>query len=371
MSQNAASEPALRSINPEELLGREPVQLHTEQARSRIAGRVVMVTGAAGSIGAELCRQLLGCDPALLVCLDHAETPLFLLQQALQDVPGHTAFCLADITHESRMRAVMKRYGVQAIFHAAACKHVPLMEANPEEAVRHNVFGLETVLKVAEQSGCEDFLFLSSDKAVHPAGVMGCTKRIGELMIADCRASAMRCLSVRFGNVLSSQGSVVPLFQEQMRRHREITVTHAEMTRYFMTIPEAVSLVLQGFAIGERGDVLVLDMGEPVRITEMAKSLIALAGFSPDEVRIVYTGLRPGEKLQERLFYDFEQRVATSVEKISRAEGEAGSVVEASLQALKAACEAADEAKIRAQLKALVPQYQWEQGGGVSAGEKQ
>ena len=194
------------------------------------------------------------------------------------------------------------------------------MEENLEEALKNNVFGLAALMELADRCGCEDFLLISSDKAVHPSSFMGCTKRIGELMIA-ARPSSMRCLSVRFGNVLGSQGSVIPLFQEQIRLKRRITVTHPDITRYFMTIPEAVSLVLQAFSIGEKRDILVLDMGKPVRIVDMAKTLIRLSGIPEQEVKIEFTGLRPGEKLFEELFYEFEKRLNTDAPKVFRSQG--------------------------------------------------
>ena len=295
----------LREVNPEDLLGRQPVKLNLESVRHRISGRNVMVTGAAGSIGAELCNQLLRYGPSRLVCVDQAETPLFYLQLAHRQSQVETAYCVADL----------------------------------EEAVKNNVFGLLGLMEIADASGCEDFLLISSDKAVGPTSFMGCTKRIGELIVAARPASGMRSLCVRFGNVLGSQGSVIPLFQQQIKMNHRITVTHPEITRYFMTIPEAVSLVLEAFSIGGQGDILVLDMGEPVRILDLAKTLIRLSGIPQDQVRIVYTGLRPGEKLFEELFYKFEQQDQ--------------------LKALRAECATSDPVRIRLRVKEIVPQYQW------------
>jgi FlaA1/EpsC-like NDP-sugar epimerase len=351
----------LRDVNLEDLLGREPVQFHLESVRRKIAGRVVMVSGAAGSIGSELCHQLLNYAPAKLVCVDQAETPLFHLQQLNLPAKVEKVFCVADITDGPRMREVIREHDVRVIFHAAAYKHVPLMEENLQEAVKNNVFGLLSLMEVADQAGCEDFLLISSDKAVCPTSFMGCTKRIGELIVAARPSAHMRCLSVRFGNVLGSQGSVIPLFQEQIKTRREITVTHPEITRYFMTIPEAVSLVLQGFSIGEKGDILVLDMGEPVKILEMAKSLIHLSGIPPEEVKIVFTGLRPGEKLFEELFYDFEQRLNTTADKILRTQGQLMTWMElqAHLHALRAENATGVSERIRAKVKEIVPQYLW------------
>jgi FlaA1/EpsC-like NDP-sugar epimerase len=353
----------MREVNLQDLLGRDPVQLNLDTVKCQIAGRVIMVTGAAGSIGSELCRQLLSYSPAKLVCVDQAETPLFYLQHATSDSKVEKAYCVADITDPVRMREILEQHHVQAIFHAAAYKHVPLMEHNLQEAVKNNVFGLLSLMEVACQCECEDFLLVSSDKAVTPTSFMGCTKRIGELIVAARPSGRMRCLCVRFGNVLGSQGSVIPLFQEQIRSKRQITVTHPDITRYFMTIPEAVSLVLQAFAIGNHGDILVLDMGEPIRILDMAKTLVQLSGIPPEEVKIVFTGLRPGEKLFEELFYDFERRLNTAAHKVFRTQGQlvSWSRLLAHLEALRAESVAGVPHRIRAEVKEIVPQYQWQQ----------
>jgi FlaA1/EpsC-like NDP-sugar epimerase len=360
--QGAASLEQLRDVNLEDLLGREPVQFNLQEVRRRIAGRVVMVTGAAGSIGSELCHQLLRYEPSKLVCLDQSETPLFNLQQACLAAKVERAYVMADVADSARMRDVIREHDVRVIFHAAAYKHVPLVEDNLQEAVKNNVFGLQSLIEIADQCGCEDFLLISSDKAVHPTSFMGCTKRIGELIVAARPSSRMRCLSVRFGNVLGSQGSVIPVFREQIRTKREITVTHPDITRYFMTIPEAVSLVLHGFSIGEKGDILVLDMGKPVLILDMAKMLIRLAGLSQDEVKIVFSGLRPGEKLYEELFYEQEQRLSTSAEKILRTKSQLMTWpdLQAHLHALRAEIATAEGDRIRAKVKEIVPQYLWE-----------
>ncbi len=359
----------IREVNLQDLLGRDPVQLNLDTVKCQIAGRVIMVTGAAGSIGSELCRQILIYGPAKLVCVDQAETPLFYLQHATSDSKAEKAYCVADITDPVRMREILEQHHVQAIFHAAAYKHVPLMEHNLQEAVKNNVFGLLSLMEVACQCDCEDFLLISSDKAVTPSSFMGCTKRIGELIVAARPSGRMRCLCVRFGNVLGSQGSVIPLFQEQIRSKRRITVTHPDVTRYFMTIPEAVSLVLQAFAIGNNGDIMVLDMGEPVRILDMAKTLVQLSGIPPGEVEIVFTGLRPGEKLFEELFYDFERRLNTAAQKVFRTQGQLVSWPRLldHLEALRAESVAGVPHRIRAEVKEIVPQYQWQH---TSAGEE-
>jgi FlaA1/EpsC-like NDP-sugar epimerase len=361
MIHSKAALEQLRDVNLEDLLGREAVHLNLDWVRRKIAGKVVMVTGAAGSIGSELSRQLLSYAPKQLVCVDQAETPLFYLQQANANSKVDTAYCIADIADPARMRQIIVEHDVQIIFHAAAYKHVPLVEENLREALKNNVFGLLSLLEVADESGCDDFIFISSDKAVSPTSFMGCTKRIGELIIAGRPFARMRCLSVRFGNVLGSQGSVVPIFQEQIKAHRRITVTHPDITRYFMTIPEAVSLVLQAFVIGAKGDTLVLDMGKPIRIVDMARTLIRLSGVPQNEVKIVFTGLRPGEKLFEDLFYAFERRQNTSVEKVQRSSGPAvlWPKLLAELTALRAESLTGVPARIRAQVKQIVPQYQW------------
>ncbi|HVJ06706.1 MAG TPA: nucleoside-diphosphate sugar epimerase/dehydratase, partial [Candidatus Saccharimonadales bacterium] len=353
----------LREVNLEDLLGRAPVDFKLDSVRRSVAGKVVMVTGAAGSIGSELFHQLLRYSPAKLIAIDQAETPLFYLQQANLHDKMKTEYCIADITDTDRMRELIVRHDVSAIFHAAAYKHVPLVEDNLQEAVKNNVFGLLSLMEVADRCGCEDFLLISSDKAVNPTSFMGCTKRIGELIIAAHPFTKMRCLSVRFGNVLGSQGSVIPVFQEQIRSQRQITVTHPDITRYFMTIPEAVSLVLQAFTIGSKGDILVLDMGEPIRILDMAKMLIGLSGIPGDDVKIKFTGLRPGEKLFEELFYASEQQFSTPAEKVFRTRGNVTSWadLDMKLKSLEAEIATDVSSRIRSKVKEIVPEYEWVQ----------
>jgi len=353
----------LREVNLEELLGRDPVKLDLEAVRRDLDDRVVLVTGAAGSIGQELCSQILECGPAKLICLDQAETPMFFLERKLaQAKNGHRAdYCVADITDSNRMKSILRANGVQIIFHAAAYKHVPLMERNVAEALRNNVLGLVKLLHAAEEAGCERFLLISSDKAVNPSSVMGATKRVAELILAS-RPSKMWCASVRFGNVLGSQGSVVPLFQEQIRKEGRVTVTHPEITRYFMTIPEAVSLVLQAFTIGDNGDILVLDMGEPIRIADLARTLIRLTGASEADVPIVFTGLRPGEKLFEELFYSTETFLATPHEKVRRAHDNLVPWPNLSrhLQELEQSMQSGSDESMRAKIRDIVPEYNYE-----------
>src|SRR6202158_5134446 len=253
----------VREVSLADLLGRKPVDLDLESVREHIRDRVVMVTGAAGSIGSELCRQIGTYEPKLLLCLDQNETGIFNLQHQLAQAGGdeQKVFCVADFCTPERIVKSFLTYGVEIVFHAGADQHVPVMEANVEEAVSNNVFGLLALLNVAQSSNCAAFVMISSDKAVNPTNVMGCTKRVGELILAAWPGERLRCVSVRFGNVLGSNGSVIPLFQEQIRQNQPITITHPEITRFFMTISEAVSLVLQAFAIGRKGDILVLDIG--------------------------------------------------------------------------------------------------------------
>jgi FlaA1/EpsC-like NDP-sugar epimerase len=283
------------------LLGRDPVTIDLESVRKQIEGRTVLVTGAAGTIGSGLCRQVLQFDPAKLVCLDRNETGVFYLQMELQASRNgvQLVFCVTDFGDGERMRTILDEHKPTVIFHAAAYKHVPMMETNVYDAMKNNVFALLEFLEIAEENGCPSFVLISSDKAVNPVNVMGATKRIGELMISCRPARPMRCVSVRFGNVLGSNGSVVPVLKKQLRNHQQLTITHPEVTRFFMTTHEAASLVLQAFAIGTHGDTLLLEMGSPVRILDIAKTLIRLSGKSELEAGIRFTGLREGEKLFE------------------------------------------------------------------------
>ena len=355
----------VREVSLADLLGRNPVSLDLDAVHEHIRGRVVMVTGAAGSIGSELCRQIRSYKPKLLVCLDQDETGIYRLQHLLAQSGNEEqkAFCVADFCNRERMRKIFLRHEVEIVFHAAAYKHVPIMEANVEEAVSNNVFGLLALLEVAQDARCSAFVMISSDKAVNPTNVMGCTKRVGELILAAWPGDQMRCVSVRFGNVLGSNGSVIPLFQEQIRRNQPITITHPEVTRFFMTVAEAVSLVLRAFVIGRKGDILVLDMGEPVLVAELAKTLVRLAGKSDPEFEFI--GLRPGEKLFEELFYP-DERVSTSAcEKITCTESGkmAWPALKRGLDALYSATSLGSRMSILARLKEIVPQFTYENSG--------
>ncbi len=351
----------LREVRVEDLLGREPVRLDLEPVRRELQDTAVMVTGAAGSIGSELVHQILQYKPSVLACVDHDESALFALEHRLKALNHKSTihFCVADINNADRMEAILSRFGINSVFHAAAYKHVPLMESNVSEAVRNNIFGLISMLEAADKCNCANFVLISSDKAVNPTSFMGCTKRLGELILAARPSSKMRCVTVRFGNVLGSQGSVVPLFQEQIRTTRRITVTHPDITRYFMTIQEAVALVLQAFAIGEHRDLLVLDMGKPIAIVELARTLIKLSGVPEKQVEIVYSGLRPGEKLFEELFYKGEEQDATSVGCIMRAKSSTigWDTLSWHLSALHTLATKESEAGIRERMKQIIPDY--------------
>ncbi len=323
----------VREVRVEDVLGREPVQMALDSVGAYLAGETVLVTGAGGSIGAELCRQIARVGPRRIVLLDHAEDNLFQIQRELHDErhvqPSVLAAVLADCKEEERMREVFAEHHPTVVFHAAAYKHVGLMESNPVEAVRNNAIATRVVAHVAGDLGAGRFVLVSTDKAVAPATVMGASKALAEFALeaATARFAGTRYAAVRFGNVLGSSGSVVPIFQRQIERGGPVTVTDERMTRYFMTIPEAVQLIIRSGALasdGHRGaDVFVLDMGEPVRIVDLARAMIELSGLDPDrDVEVEIVGRRAGEKLSEELFNRYEQPRSTSAEKIMLAERE-------------------------------------------------
>lgn len=315
----------VRDVEIEDLLRREPVQTDLDAISNYLEGRRVLITGAGGSIGSELCRQVARFRPSALYLLGHGENSIFEIHNELIEAhPGLEIYpIIEDIQNETCIRRIFERVQPQVVFHAAAHKHVPLMEANPEAAVRNNVFGTRNVAEAAARTGVETFVMISTDKAVNPGNVMGATKRMAELVVQSmAESSSTRFVSVRFGNVLGSRGSVVPFFKKQIAQGGPVTVTHPEMRRYFMTIPEAVQLVLQAGSIGRGGEVFVLDMGEPVRIVDLARDLIRLSGFEPGrDIEIVFTGIRPGEKLFEELINDGESVRATEHEKIRALNG--------------------------------------------------
>jgi FlaA1/EpsC-like NDP-sugar epimerase len=319
----------MREISVTDLLGREPVQLDREKIRRVITGRSVLVTGAAGSIGSELCNQLPQHSPRQLVAVDQAESELFRLESDLRArYPGLSLTPeIADIRDPRRMEEIIEQYAVESIFHAAAYKHVPVMERNICEAVRNNIVGTWNVAQAAWRANVQRFLLISTDKAVNPSSVMGLTKRVAELLVtasrpAVGRGQATRFVCVRFGNVLVSNGSVVPIFQKQIAAGGPVTVTHPDMRRYFMTVEEAVQLVLEASAIGKGSEIFLLDMGKPVRIVELARKMITLAGLVPDEdIEIRFVGLRPGEKMFEELRFAGENLVPTASPKMRAFQG--------------------------------------------------
>jgi FlaA1/EpsC-like NDP-sugar epimerase len=353
-----------REVSLEDLLGRDPIQIDLESVRMGIEGRTIIVTGAAGSIGSELCRQILEYGPDRLVCLDQSETGLFYLRLELDRYQNGAklAFCVADVTDCERVRRLMAEIRPDIIFHAAAYKHVPMMESNVQEAVKNNVLGLLGLLGLADEAGCKNFVLISSDKAVNPTNIMGATKRACELILSSKPQNGMRCVSVRFGNVLGSSGSVVPVLTQQLHNQEPLTVTHPEVKRFFMTTREAVALVLQAFVIGKNGDILVLDMGEQVKIVELARTLIRLSGKSERDVEIRFTGLREGEKLSEELFYEREEIIPTSCEKIKRTKGPLKDWPELcrQLEELRASMCVDGAAPVRAKIKEIVPEYSFQ-----------
>ena len=370
-----ASVNQFREVRLEDLLGREPVQMDPEAVSLQVKGNVIAVTGAAGSIGSELCRQILGHSPGRLVCIDQNETGMFYLQRELRQRCGEieTVCCVGDIGDTERMKRCLADHKVEYVFHTAAYKHVPLMEENVAEVIRNNVFGLYGLIDIAEEAGCRGFILISSDKAVNPTSVMGTSKRIGELMLASRPEKRMRCVSVRFGNVLGSSGSVVPVFQEQLRRGGPLLITHPKIRRFFMTTQEAVSLVLQAFTIGHHGDILVLEMGTSMNILDMARTLIRLSGKSEESIPIQITGLREGEKLDEELFYPHEKVSPTSCDKIKRTDGPLKDWpgLCRQLAELRATLYVDGALPIRAKIKEIVPEYSWQSSipDGSTAGQ--
>ncbi len=310
----------LREVSLEDLLGREPVQLDTASIASYIEGRTVLVTGAGGSIGGELCRQIMRFQPRTLLLLGKGENSIFTIDQELSTRPEPVKLIplIADIRDANRLAKIFEKYHPQVVFHAAAHKHVPLMEANVSEAVANNVFGTRIVAELSHQFKVETFVLVSSDKAVNPTSIMGATKRMSELIVQDlANRSNTKYVAVRFGNVLASRGSVIPLWRNQIASGGPVTITDPEATRYFMLIPEAVQLILQAGALGSGGEVFVLDMGKPVKILDLANDLIKFSGLRPGhDIKIEFIGLRPGEKLYEELLTAAEGLSQTSYEKI-------------------------------------------------------
>lgn len=352
----------LRPVDIQDLLGRASVKIELDEVRRSLAGQTVMVTGAGGSIGSELCRQILSFQPAALLLVERSEPHLFAIEQELIAGPNGSSIVplIGDVTCAQRMRGIFQQFRPHVVFHAAAHKHVPLMESHPAEAIRNNILGTALTVDLAIEHCVERFMFISTDKAVNPTSAMGASKRCAELYVQASAAAASaavttKFMAVRFGNVLGSSGSVVPTFHRQIAKGGPVTVTHPDITRFFMTIPEAVTLVLQSSAFGNGGDIFMLDMGEPVKITELARQIINLSGFRPGEdIDIVFTGLRPGEKLHEELSHDWENATATAHPKIKRLIGHARPL-EPLRQAMRELTEAADRTDIPPQeLKRLL-----------------
>ena len=354
---------SLREVEIQDLLRREPIETDLAAVAELATGETVLITGAGGSIGSELCRQIARLAPAQLVLLGHGENSIFdILHELHADFPD---VCLtpviADVRDRKRIAAIFSQHQPHAVFHTAAHKHVPLMEENVIEAITNNVFGTLNVVDAALEAGCEHFVFISTDKAVRPTSVMGATKRIAELIVQRAAMKHERnFVSVRFGNVLGSRGSVVPTFLRQIRAGGPVTVTHPEMQRYFMTIPEAVQLVLQAGALGRGGEVFLLDMGEPIRIVDIATDLIRLSGLTVGaDIEIKFTGMRPGEKLYEEMFFSAENVLSTDHPKVLRARN--GILPEGVMRRIEALIHAAEsehpEEELRQFLRSLVPDF--------------
>jgi FlaA1/EpsC-like NDP-sugar epimerase len=351
----------LREVSLEDLLGREPVELDNASISDYIEGKRVLVTGAGGSIGSELCRQIMRFQPEELILLGRGENSIFMIHEELKrrPEPVKLRLVIADIRDRKRMEYVFAKHRPHVVFHAAAHKHVPLMELNESEAVTNNIGGTRTVAMLSEEFGVQRFVLVSSDKAVNPTSVMGATKRLAEMVIQDmaARASQTKFVAVRFGNVLDSRGSVLPIWRQQIANGGPVTVTHPEVTRYFMLIPEAVQLILQAAAIGSAGDVFVLDMGKPIKIYDLAQDLIKLSGLRPGEdIAIEFVGLRKGEKLHEELLTAEEGLTNTSYKKIfvGKPQSIDHRLLSADLQTLFTAADTEDEVTIRSCLNGLV-----------------
>jgi len=353
----------IRKINIEELLEREVIQISNDKVGQEIAGQVILITGAAGSIGSELVRQVSHFHPAMLICVDQAETPMFHLQnelevQRLRDYK----MIIADICNEQKMRQIFDHYKPSLVFHAAAYKHVPVMELNPAEAVRNNVIGTRLLADLAMESGVKKFVFISTDKAVNPTNVMGASKRIAEMYVqANDKKAETKFITTRFGNVLGSNGSVIPLFRKQIETGGPVTVTDADVTRYFMTIPEAVSLVLEAGTMGQGGEIFIFDMGKSVKILDLAQKMILLSGLTlGKDIQIEFTGLRPGEKLYEELLADKENTLPTYHERImiARVESRDASAISSDIGTLSSLISGENDTEIVRKMKSIVPEFQ-------------
>jgi FlaA1/EpsC-like NDP-sugar epimerase len=356
----------VRPVEIEDLLGREPVDLDTEDIRSLIQDKVVLVTGAGGSIGSELCRQIFSNNPQRLILVERCEGQLYNIEMEIRRgglTNGNLLPLIGDVCDEPRMREILSRYHPHLIFHAAAHKHVPIMEHQPVEAIKNNTFGTRQLALLASEHGVERFIFISTDKAINPTNVMGASKRLAEIYIQSHQQSTKgktRFMAVRFGNVLGSSGSVVPLFRRQIAEGGPVTVTHPDVIRYFMTIPEAAGLVLQCATQAAGGEIFVLDMGKPIKILDLARRMIQLSGFEPEkDIEISFTGLRPGEKLFEELQHVGEKYSPTHHPRILRFTGEPYPLeqVESFFDSIRSQMGQMDIDKLKLEIQSFVPEY--------------
>jgi FlaA1/EpsC-like NDP-sugar epimerase len=351
---------ALRDVRYEDLLGREEVHMDEEEIKGYLQSKVVLVTGAGGSIGSELCRQIIRFEPRMLVLFDAGEENLYSIEMELLHQRGFTRYItvLGQVQDAALVESVFQTHQPQVVFHAAAYKHVPMLECNPWQAVTNNIVGSRTVMEASARHGVQRFVLVSTDKAVRPTNVMGASKRVAELLMHGFQGGKTTFMAVRFGNVLGSSGSVIPLFRSQIERGGPVTVTHPEVTRYFMTIPEAVQLIVQAGALGRGGEIFVLMMGKPVRIADLARDLIILSGKDPAEIEIKFTGLRPGEKLYEELITAGEDVLETGHDKIMVLRSGRDAVgQDETLDALFEAARHFDVDGVRRELETLVPEY--------------
>jgi len=357
--------PQLRRVDLEDLLGREPIKLNINAIKQGLAGKTILITGAAGSIGSEIARQLTSFQCEKVVLVDQAETPLFYIQNELREKFLDSRFIIlpADVTNGPRMEMIFREYRPEIVFHAAAYKHVSLMEENPHEAIRVNVGGTRIVTDLAIRFGVEKFVMISTDKSVNPSSVMGASKRLCEKVVqsrAKEEGHNTQFLITRFGNVIGSNGSVIPIFTKQIENGGPVTVTHPEVYRYFMTIPEACQLVLEAGFMGQGGEIFVFDMGQQVKIADLARAMIKLSGFIPDkDIQIIYTGLRPGEKLYEELLTDLEKTIPTHHDKIRKAHVEEvdGDLVLEKIDSLLGDLYSLSNEEVVHLMKDLIPEY--------------
>jgi FlaA1/EpsC-like NDP-sugar epimerase len=357
----------LRDISYEDLLGRPPVQLDVSGIRGYLDGKSVLITGCGGSIGSELCRQVIKYQPRLIILFDAGEANLFNISMEIQNekIYYKCETVLGRIQDKQLMEDIFKKYKPQVVFHAAAYKHVPMLEKNPWEAVFNNIIGSQTAMEMSVKHHVERFVLVSTDKAVRPTNVMGASKRVTELIMQSSQGGETRLMAVRFGNVIGSSGSVIPVFRRQIELGGPVTVTHPDVNRYFMTIPEAAQMILQAGAMGEGGEVFVLKMGTPVRIADMARDLIRLSGKEPDvDVKIIYTGLRDGEKLYEELITEGEDILPTAHEKVmllrsnnTPVQREISEKLDKDINELTQLSESHDNNAIKKKLKEIVPEY--------------